>query len=110
MKKITPDPLYIKETIVNQTGGCIIYTSDRATKSNTHDILVLFRDLQKEYGRCRSKIYKDNNDGEYQTGWVFEKKMQYSDCDEHYIQETWISVYTAPDTVKVTEHPYSFKP
>ena len=57
----------------------------------------LFRFLQREYGRCVSKIYSEfpMGDGTYLTvthGWVFEKKMQYTDCRKTYLQETWVSI------------------
>jgi hypothetical protein len=39
-------------------------------------------------------------------GWVFEKRAKYTDCDEMYMQETWVTVHAhAPEReVRVTEH------
>lgn len=51
----------------------------------------VFNHAQKEYGRCRSKIYVDRIDGTTKhIGWVFEKRIKYADCNETYLQETWI--------------------
>ena len=55
----------------------------------------LFRFLQKEYGRCVSKVHLDipMGDGTYRTldtGWVFERKMKYDLCKDTYLREVWI--------------------
>ena len=57
-----------------------------------------FLALQKEYGACKSKVYVTEKvpvlnypQINYQVGWYFEKKMQYEDCKEYYIQGTWIT-------------------
>lgn len=45
-----------------------------------------FRALQKEFGRCRSKVYI--GDG-IPVGWAFEKKEPYQDFGS-FIQVTWV--------------------
>lgn len=55
----------------------------------------LFKTLAKEYGRCTGKMYYDGADGAaIPIGWVFEKRVQYSDCKDTYLQEAWISLAT----------------
>lgn len=52
-----------------------------------------FKGLRKEYGRCISKMYV--GEGSH-IGWVFIKKAKYDDCNEYYLQETWVSLHEAP--------------
>jgi hypothetical protein len=66
------------------------YTSDRGR---------LFRDAQKEHGRCTSKVYVDGPDGRaVPIGWVFEKRQQYEDTGcygrpaEYFTLETWVEL------------------
>lgn len=86
----------IRETWVNQTKG-YIYGDSGWYEPYTDHIDKLFLSLQREYGRCISKIYIDVSVAFYPArpkpvGWVFEKKCQYTDCMETYIQETWVEV------------------
>lgn len=67
-----------------------LYTSDLYEPS-TDNTGKLFRSLQGEYGKCISKMYHDDYHGS--IGWVFEKRVKFTDCDEYYIQETWITLY-----------------
>jgi hypothetical protein len=50
----------------------------------------LFRHLQKEYGKCVSKVYIGDN---VPIGWVFEKKEHYTDTGEPYTLETWVTLH-----------------
>ena len=53
----------------------------------------LFKTLAKEYGRCTGRMYYDGSDGAaIHIGWVFQKKVQYEDCKETYLQEAWASL------------------
>ena len=57
----------------------------------------IYREMQREYGRCVSKMYKDlaNNEQGHayvQIGWVFEKRVKYDDSKETFLQETWVSL------------------
>jgi hypothetical protein len=54
----------------------------------------LFAYLQREYGRCRSKMYRETPDGDIPCGWYFEKTDHYSDTDEPYTRGAWCSVRT----------------
>lgn len=56
-------------------------------------ITGLFRYLQREYGRCKSAIYRDNPDGTAtRIGWYFEKIDRYADTNEPYTRGAWCSV------------------
>ena len=91
----------IQETIINRTKGWRVYDGE-PYEPHTDNIGCLFLNYQREYGRCISKMYVDVSelapDGAYRflgktkhIGWVFEKLVKYTDCDEKYLQETWVS-------------------
>ena len=82
--------LKIQETWVNKTEGYSYGKSDWY-EPFTDDLGELFKSLQREYGRCISKVYNDNIDGtSYPIGWVFEKRANYDDTNETYLQNTWV--------------------
>ncbi len=92
--------LYVQEEYVNQTENCIhgstdVYETYHTTRGD------LFRAMQKEYGRCQSTMYV--GDGQ-PVGWVFLKRVRYTDTDETYLQETWVSVHTRPPTRTIEYH------
>jgi len=78
----------IKETHINVTEDYLCcepykYESNSPT----------FKELQKEHGRCISKLYTDHSFyGTLHTGWVFQKKIKYCDCNKYYIHETWVEL------------------
>ena len=84
--------LVINETWVNKTENCSGGDSGYY-ETYTDDLGELFKSLQREYGRCVSKVYNDNClDGTvWSNGWVFEKRRKYDDCNEYYLAETWIT-------------------
>ena len=67
----------------------------------TDNIGDLFLSLQREYGRCVSKVYIGDGDP---IGWVFQKRTKYTDCDKTYLAETWVTLHTDKPTVKTTHH------
>ena len=69
----------------------------------------LFKSLLYEHGRCMSKIYIDSNGKTRAIGWVFEKKLKYTDRDKvkFYIQETWITLHES-EPVKTIEYNYLY--
>lgn len=85
--------IFIQETWVNQTKGWRI--GDSEVYETYHDTIgKLFTSLQKEYGRCVGNMYVDTMDGDAKKiGWVFEKKEQYTDCNEYFIRETWVTLH-----------------
>jgi hypothetical protein len=66
----------------------------------------LFRALLKENGRCVSKVYVDGENGKaFAIGYVFQKKEKYTDCNEYFIRETWVTFHEKQPTTKITEYP-----
>jgi hypothetical protein len=81
--------LRIKESFVNKTEGHL-HGETEWYEAFTDDRGELFRSLQQEYGRCTGKVRQEP--GGRAVGWVFEKKRKYTDCNKHYIAETWVIV------------------
>lgn len=81
------------------------YGESEELKAHTDNIGHLFRDLQKDNGRCVGKIYVDTREGTKQTGWVFLKRKKYTDCNETYLCETWVSLLEKPSETKITHFP-----
>ena len=54
----------------------------------------VYRYAREQYGRCTSKIYREQNDGPpMHTGWVFVKREKYEDTQETFLCETWVTLY-----------------
>lgn len=73
----------------------------------TDNIKRLFKSLQSEYGRCVGKVYIDLLDGGARSiGWIFEKRLKYSDSNETYLQQVWVTLHDdEPErTVKYNYH------
>jgi len=63
--------------------------------SNCDSVKELFKKVNKEYGKCVSSIFRDipgTKDVE-RIGWVFQKRVPYSDIKETYLQEVWVSLH-----------------
>ena len=85
--------IHIKETYIDRNINCIFGDSE-VYETFTDSIGELFKHLQQEFGRCTSSMYIDKTDGTAKKiGWVFEKKNKYNDCNETYMQETWIELH-----------------
>ena len=85
--------MLIQEVFVNRSEDCIFGESD-SYETWTDNVGELFRSLQREYGRCTGKQYTEFKDGtDKQTGWVFVQRRKYQDCNDTYLQETWVTVY-----------------
>lgn len=86
--------LHVKESYVNVTKGYRFGDSEWY-EPWTDNKKRLFRDYQKEFGRCVSKIYitlpiGDGTYRDYAIGWVFSKTLQYEDCKDKYVREVWV--------------------
>ncbi len=95
--------MYLKENYI-QYPKCDTEKGYRAGESGpyeafTEDVKRLFRSLSKEYGRCVSRVYIDENGESKPIGWVFQKRKKYEDVDEYYILETWVTLHEKPDEV-----------
>ena len=100
--------LFVKETHVNRTEGYRLGDSG-VYETFTDNTGRLFRSLQKEFGRCTGKCYIDMPDGSAkQIGWVFQKRQKYTDCNETYLAETWVTLHSAPPTRTVEYHYVEF--
>ena len=86
----------IGESTINRTEGYRIYDTVQPIKETYFDEDVtpgeIFRACQKEHGRCDSKVYVSVGSGNFQIGWVFVKRVKYDDCNETFLQETWITL------------------
>jgi len=103
--------MLIKETWVERESEeqhCIIGESD-LYEPFTDNIKRLFLSLQREYGKCTSKVYQDTPSGIIAIGWVFEKMVKYSDCNKYYLQETWIELHDSKPDTKTTYHYHTLK-
>ena len=86
--------LWIRETFVNETRGYRFGESE-PYETWTSDIGELYRQMRREYGGCVSKMFRDTAEGVQQVGWVFRKRMQYEDCEETYMREVWVEVFSS---------------
>jgi len=97
-------PMLVQESCVNATEGY------RRSDSEVYDAWCdtpgeLFRECQKDHGRCTGKVYIDLADDEVQQiGWVFQKRRQYTDCNETYLAETWVTVHTTKPERSIAYH------
>ena len=89
--------MLIHETYTNETEGYIIGDSGYF-EPFTDDVGKLFKSLQKEYGKCVSKVYVDDSNDPRKAipiGWVFEKLTEYSDSKEKYLQSVWVTLHNS---------------
>ena len=74
------------------------------TYIDTSKVGNIFKEFQREHGRCVSKVYIDTADGAKPIGWVFQKREEYEDSRPRYddynrrikpktfIREVWITL------------------
>jgi hypothetical protein len=94
--------LYAQETWINRTENYRSGDSD-VYETGFADPGDLYREFQKEYGRCTGKVHVDAPDGKIlDVGWVFQKRKKYTDVNETYLLETWVTLHTAPPKRSVT--------
>jgi hypothetical protein len=96
--------LFVQETFINRTENYHLDESN-VYESFSNDSGQLFKLFRKEYGRCISRIYVDQLDVKpISIGWVFLKRMKYSDTNKYYLQETWITLHQKPPTKTIEYH------
>lgn len=90
---------HIQETHVNRTKG-YRYHESNVTETHIETLGELFKQCQKEFGRCEGKIFVDTavQTEPRQVGWVFVRSKLYDDGrasnpDDWYIQEVWVTVF-----------------
>jgi hypothetical protein len=83
-------------TLTNEDEGYIFgeYTEDAAEWFKTSG--DLYRVFQREYGRCRSKIYVNTPAGTKAVGWYFESRQRYEDTNEPYLRGAWVTYKAIP--------------
>lgn len=52
----------------------------------------LYRFSVREFGRCISKVYVDTDGNAVPVGYVFQKRREYDDSPDTYLQETWVTL------------------
>lgn len=93
--------IIVRITLTNETEGHGIaefeedphewYAFDR---DEPIDMGALYRELQSEYGVCRSSVYVDRAEGPpKRCGWYFESRKPYDDTGESYLRGAWCTVY-----------------
>ena len=98
--------IYIQESFVNETQNCRCGETD-VYETFTDNKKELFKHLQKEHGACIGKVVVNENDTKtpIQIGWVFQKKCKYEDCNEYYIQSTWVTLHES-EPIKTIKYNY----
>jgi hypothetical protein len=96
-------------TLTNETAGHIFgeWSEEAADWYDTPG--KLYRVYQKEYGRCKSRVYVDTSTGVQTIGWYFESRQEYEDSrpryndygrlqpPETYIRGAWITYEEIPE-------------
>ncbi len=106
--------MLIRETFVNKSKGYQFGESE-PYEPYTDNVGRLFRDMQREYGRCVSSMYIEPRDGSKaptRCGWVFEKTMRYEDArsgdrDATYIREVWVELLDRFEPQPPIEEPHA---
>ena len=85
----------VQITLVNASKHYRFY--DEVEDWGDKSLAEIYHAAQAEYGRCASKVYQDSGvlfaaelNAARPVGWVFVKRVQYTDCKEKYLQEAWV--------------------
>ena len=86
--------MYVMKTYVNKDQNARFGGDEDPEEYPEETLGDLFRHPQEEFGKCVSSLYREKKDGAVKRhGWVFEKRMPYSDFPkETYLQETWVEI------------------
>jgi hypothetical protein len=100
--------LWVQETFLDAEKGYITGESP-VYETYIDDLGEMFRVARSEHGRCIGKVYINGPDDKpIQIGWTFVKRRRYDDSNDTYLQEVWVTVHEAPDTVTRTAHYVTF--
>lgn len=86
--------IWVQEEYVDGTDHSMIGGGD-PQESRFDNKGDLFRFCLRQFGRCVSKVYVGEKNPR-EIGWVFEKRVKYTDSPKTYLQETWITLHSAP--------------
>jgi hypothetical protein len=95
--------LFVQEVGVNVTEG-YRFAESPVYETGFDTPGEVYRASLREHGRCTGKVYVDKDGKALPVGWVFLRRAQYDDCKETYLQETWVTLHTSPDTLTRTPH------
>ena len=93
--------IYVQEEFVNESEGYRLGDSD-VFESRFTSKSEAWKHYRREYGRCISKVYIGEDKP---IGWVFQKLVKYTDCNEKYLQSAWVTLHAAPP-VRSIEYNY----
>jgi hypothetical protein len=97
-ESVTLAPRAIEVTLTNEDKGHQFshYVEPLADTWMGEDATMgeLYRAMRDEYGRCMSKVYRDDPEhGEpLHIGWFFESRQRYEDTGEPYLRGAWVIV------------------
>jgi hypothetical protein len=103
--------MLIQETYIDADRGLRFGESDEY-EPFTDNPGELFRALQKEYGRCVSRVYVDPPDGgqPIAVGWVFQGRQKYEDTPtKTYIREVWVTCLERKTEIKRIPHYFDLR-
>ena len=85
--------MFIRETFIDADKDAIFGKTDWLDRTGDTAGRI-FRDSQREYGRCVSRVYRDQPDGSAKpVGWVFQSRQPYVDVQNRtYLREVWVEV------------------
>ena len=95
--------LLVQETWINKTENYMIGENEpyESMFSET-EVGALYKALQREYGRCTGKVRIDTKDQEgMPIGWVFVQRAKYTDSQDTFLRETWVTLHSAPKKTRV---------
>lgn len=70
-------------------------------EDGTPDTGAIYRECQREYGRCTGSVYVDRDGGPPERiGWHFVSRQQYEDTGEPYLRGAWVSLFTETPAVR----------
>lgn len=99
--------LYVQEmsTVEYDDGRAYRIGESDVYEAYTDDRRRLFRDMQREYGRCTGKVYIDTPDKQAMAiGWVFAKRRPFERDDGSYLASTWVTLHSQPPTRTTAFH------
>ena len=91
--------MLIEETFIDATDYDATDQKSVFGKSEPHEPYTdhpgdLFRDLQREYGRCTGHVYQDTiSRGTIAIGWVFLGRQRYDGSNKTYLREVWVTLF-----------------
>lgn len=67
------------------------------TDDGTPNMGSIYRQAQREYGRCTSSVYVDREGGPVKVGWYFISCEEYEDTHDKYLRGAWVTVIQDTD-------------